>query len=377
MTVFDLAMSKVRGDSLRAEKLAGMLTAVNDFESDRLTAGQEILMYANPGGSRINDIKTVGGKVFIATESGTITYIEGRWSRYTEKNLGSRNTKTIDENGGNLWFATVRRIMIKADARSEFSMMHVNWLPELANDIYYEFVSYVHNIEEWGTVGVNVTFLSYGKINRTGQQGEELGDFSAFDFAITRSYGTQLSGNLAGGLSAKLIYSHLSDIGTAAEKGSGTSTGMALDVGLLYKFHPRWSLGVAVTNLGPDVSYIDVAQADPLPRNLAVGLATYLIQSRYNNFLITAEMNKSLVGLDGSFSEELREIIYNIGAEYRYASFIAFRGGYIYDEEGDIKTPTVGVGLTYRIFRFDFAYIPSSDEVPLANTMRLALTAKF
>ncbi|UCD17917.1 MAG: PorV/PorQ family protein, partial [Candidatus Zixiibacteriota bacterium] len=146
---------------------------------------------------------------------------------------------------------------------------------------------------------------------------------------------------------------------------------------LLYRFHRRWTLGVAITNLGPDVSYIDVAQADPLPRNLAVGLATNLIQSDYNNLLLTGEINKSLVGFDDSFSEEIKEIIYNGGIEYRYGSFIAFRGGYIYDQEGEVKTPTLGFGLSYRKFKFDFAYIPSNDDVPLANTMRLSLSAIF
>ncbi|MCX6827357.1 MAG: hypothetical protein NTV06_08885, partial [candidate division Zixibacteria bacterium] len=103
--------------------------------------------------------------------------------------------------------------------------MHVNWLPELVNDIYYEFASYVRNVEGVGTLGGNITFLSYGKINRTGQSGEDLGEFSAFDMALTLSYGSALTSSMSGGLSIKLIYSHLSSIGTAKEKGNGTSTG--------------------------------------------------------------------------------------------------------------------------------------------------------
>ncbi|MBN2226915.1 MAG: PorV/PorQ family protein [candidate division Zixibacteria bacterium] len=376
ISVNDLALGFVRGDAARAERLVENIKTVNELDDDILRKGQVIKMYTNPAGARINDISITGKKIYFATESGTI-FFDTRWARMTEEGLGRRNTRTIVENNENLWFATIRQIKIRAAAQKEIAMMHVNWLPELADDIYYEFFSYVQNIPEWGTVGGNITFLSYGKIERTDATGTSLGDFNAFDIALTLSYGTPLTANLSGGISAKVIYSHLSSIGTGSEQGSGTSTGLALDVGLLYKFHPRWTLGMAVTNLGPDVAYIDVAQADPLPRNLAIGLATYLIKSEYNKLLVTAEMNKSLVGFDDSFSEEVKEIIYNAGAEYQYGSFIAFRGGYVYDEEGEVKTPTLGFGLMYRLFKFDFAYIPSSDDVPLANTMRLSLSAKF
>jgi hypothetical protein len=266
------------------------------------------------------------------------------------------------------------RILVRAGAKSEIAMMHVNWLPELANDIYYEFFSYVRHVEGWGTVGGNVTFLSYGKITRTGETGDVLGDFSAFDIAMTLSYGSALSTSLSGGLSAKVIYSHLSSIGSGKEKGSGTSTGLALDIGLMYRLNRRTNLGLAITNVGPDISYIDVAQADPLPRNLAVGLAWKMIESPFNKILLTAEANKSLVGMGDGFSQEIKEVVLNGGIEYWYGSFIAFRGGYIYDQEGEIRTPTLGVGLAYKLFKFDFAYIPSSDNVPLANTMRFSLS---
>ncbi len=373
MTVYEFALSKVSDDPARAERLAHIIRSVNELESDSLVAGQNILRYANPAGARIHDIRPANKKIYFATESGTIVY-EYRWSRYNEGDLSRRNTIAVEEHDGNLWFATTNRVMVRAAAKGEITMMHVNWLPELADDIYYEFFSYVRNIPEWGTLGGNITFLSYGNISQTDPTGQSLGDFSAFDVALTLSYGTPLTTNLSGGVSAKIIYSHLSDQGAGAEQGSGTSTGLALDLGLLYRMSNRWTLGVAMTNLGPDISYIDVAQADPLPRNLAIGVATYLVKSDFNNVLLTAEMNKSLVGLDDSFSDEIREIIYNAGAEYRYGSFIAFRGGYIYDQEGEVKTPTLGFGLAYKLFNFDFAYIPSNDNVPLANTMRLSLS---
>jgi hypothetical protein len=132
-----------------------------------------------------------------------------------------------------------------------------------------------------------------------------------------------------------------------------------------------------LTNLGPNIAYIDLNQSDPLPRNLAVGLAYRLVDTPFNRLTATAEINKELVGLNSGFSTELKEAIENVGIEYWYGAYVALRGGYIYDRTGDIKTPTFGVGFQYRLFRFDFAYIPSSKDLALANTMRFSMTGRF
>ncbi len=371
MTVNELASSLVSGDEKRAERLAANIKEVNMLESDNLVAGQKIVTYSNPAGSKINEICPVGDKIYFGTEGGTI-FLQNGWSRFNEEGLGGQEVMEITEADDNLWFAAKDKILIRAAARSELVMMHVNWLPDLADDIYYEFFSYVKSIEGWGTVGTNITFLSYGTIAGTDEYGNETSPFSAFDIAMTLSYGTPLTRSLSGGVSAKVIYSHLYTQGVAAEQGSGTSTGLALDIGLLYKLNRRVSLGMAITNIGPAISYIDVAQADPLPRSLAFGVAWKAIESNYSNLLLTVEANKSMVAI-GDIKDEFKEVVLNGGMEYWYGSFIALRFGYIYDQEGEIKTPTLGFGLAYSSFKFDFAYIPSSENVPLANTMRLSL----
>lgn len=404
ITVYDLALSRVRGDAARAKRLADNITKVNELQSDTLKAGTTVDIYANPAGARINDIHPSGNSMIFATTNGMIRF-DGVWGFYEGRGLNERLIYEIREESDNLWFLGRDKIDINADAVSELTLMHVNWLPELADDIYYEFLGFVTNVEGWGTIGVNVTYLTYGTIIRTNEVGVQEGDFTAYDVAMTLSYGIPLTSSLSGGISAKVIYSHLSDQGAGAERGSGTSTGLAVDLGLLYKVDPRMTLGLALTNLGPDISYIDVAQSDPLPRNLAVGLAWKVIQSQYNEVLFTIEANKSLADRDksiledfrdvianpqdelkgfiynpftfGGLSKEFKGVIINGGIEYKYSSFIAFRAGYIHDEEGEVNTPTLGFGLAYNMFKFDFAYIPSNDDVPLANTMRYSLSVRW
>jgi len=379
-TVQELADELEDGNANRAQQLAENIIAVNKFETNTLDSGQVIKLYANPAGAKINAITVSPHRVYFATDAGAITYEmkSEKWSRFGEKGLGHEPSYAMENIDGGYWFLTDERSKFKGGARSELALMHVNWLPELADDIYYEFLSYVQNVQGWGTVGGNITFLSYGSITRTDETGNIIDEFSAYDVSLTLSYGTPLTNSLSGGISAKVIYSRLSPQGAGQEQGSGTSTGIAFDLGLLYKLGTRFTIGMAVTNLGPDISYIDVAQSDALPRNLALGFGWKLIDSKYNKFLVTMEANKSLVGVDLKHpSLELKEVILNGGFEYWYGNFIALRSGYVYDQEGDIKTPTLGFGLAYRLFKFDFAYIPSSDNVPLANTMRLSLGINF
>ena len=45
----------------------------------------------------------------------------------------------------------------------EVAGMHVNWLPNLANDLYYEFITYRHHIKGLGTVGGHLIYLNLGE----------------------------------------------------------------------------------------------------------------------------------------------------------------------------------------------------------------------
>ena len=42
----------------------------------------------------------------------------------------------------------------------QIALQHVNWLPNLADDIFYEFLAYSHHIPNMGTFGGNLIFLN-------------------------------------------------------------------------------------------------------------------------------------------------------------------------------------------------------------------------
>ena len=365
------------GSQEKIEKLTQRIIDYNRLGSSELKAGQKIYIYTSITGSEILKITSSEGyDIYVGTKYGTLFFDGEAWVRYYHSGLEKTKTNDILFEDEEMWFAAENKLVIYAHAKKEATAMYANWLPELASDLYYAFFSYTQHMEGWGTLGGNFTLLSLGKNVRTGEMADTLGVFSSYEAAFTFSYGTKLSERVSAGISTKLIYSHLSDQGAGKERGTGSGSSIALDAGILYNTPIKnLTLGAALTNVGPDISYIDADQADPLPRNLAIGAAYKVIDTPYNRLLATFEVNKEL--LDARYWGRVKEAVENMGLEYWYGNSIALRAGYINDKEGEIQTPTFGAGLAYNMFKFDFAYIPSSEDLALSNTMRFSISGRF
>jgi len=279
----------------------------------------------------------------------------------------------------------------------QITFMHANWLPGLTDDLFYEFLAYKMSIEGVGTIGFNVVYLNLGKQMRTSTTGQELGEFNSSEYAITASYGTTVTDDLAMGISLRFIYSNLSPVGAGTERGSGQASGFSFDIGLLYTFpflNRKLNWGMNVSNMGPKIAYIDESQADPLPTNLKTGFAYKLLDQKYNKITLTADINKLLVAphkngadpfyealitswYDDPVQMELDKITRSFGAEYWYSDLFALRAGYYHDKEGKVNYISFGAGIKYSLYGFDFSYIAAKEGHPLANTMRFSLTAGF
>jgi hypothetical protein len=376
---------------------------------------------------------------------------------------------------------------------TELALMHVNWLPNLADDMAYDFFAMRKSIPNLGTVGGHLIYLNLGEQTRTDEVGYELGKFSSYMFAFNLSYSTKINEKSAFGLNAKVSYQHLTDQGAGAEEGKGSSTDFGFDVGYMKKefIFPSLTLGATITNIGPKVSFIDPAQADPQPTNFTLGFNYKVLNSEYNKLSVVWDINKLLVssypdmdwdgdGIIGGYDEdgnestknsfynndgkqetahtdplylalftswvddwllggdidmaaagnladgviggwnwvdnnndgkidvdegemiesdggeynefgqkevgsgdarsinnELNQIVHNFGLEYWYSNVFAISLGYIYDYNGKLFNPTMGVGLRYGGYGFDFGYTFGEPGHPLENTMRFSLNWAF
>ncbi len=283
-------------------------------------------------------------------------------------------------------------------SRRQVALMHSNWLPQLASDLFFDYASFVYPMEGLGTVGLAVTYLNLGKQIITGEDSPEpLGEFSSNEFAISASFGSNISKNSAVGLTLKYIRSNLASVGAGTEKGDGKANAFAFDLGFLKQnlLVNGLSFGVNLTNMGPKVVYIDASQADPLPTNLRLGFSYKLLDQEFNKIRVAVEFDKMLVRkyqdgtsdswikalfsswTDEDFNTEMKRVISNLGVEYWYSDVIALRTGYHYDEIGKVKYFTFGAGLKYSLYQLDFGYISAGEGHPLSDTMRFSLAIGF
>lgn len=309
----------------------------------------------------------------------------------------------------------------EVDYQGEASFMHVNWLPQFNfSDLFYDFFAARYYIEEIdGMVGFGLTYLNLGENVWTDATGKELDTFDSKEYAITLGYATKLEENLGIGLNLKFIRSELvpSFVTVGSQKG-GNATSFAVDVGVLwtpaYDFlENKLNVGANLSNFGPEVTYVNKDQADPIPTNLRLGLAYKVLDDEFNRITLIYDANRLLVvrnetetaiGADstttitkdeqpdgvfkavfysswvkGSLSERLRKFTHSLGLEYWYGDLIALRAGYFYEDPdfGARKFMTFGGGIKYDIFGIDFGYISAEEDHPLSDTMRFSVSVQF
>ena len=179
----------------------------------------------------------------------------------------------------------------------EVVYQRADWLKNLANDMVYNFLGFRYNVPGIGTFGGHVIYLDLGMQQGMDEQGNPTVEFSSSMAAATVSFGTKMSPLSSVGFNVKLIHQNLSAIGAGAEEGTGMSTDFAFDLAYYRQqfLFPRLDLGLAISNIGPKIAFIDDEQADPPPTNMKLGIKWRLIETRYNRVSLLYDMNKLLV----------------------------------------------------------------------------------
>jgi hypothetical protein len=295
---------------------------------------------------------------------------------------------------------------------TEINFTHSPWLAGLGiSDLFYDYLAakkYIKSIN--GTVGVDFTYLNIGEVIYRDEFGnaDDSKNYKAYEFAFAMAYATQLIDNLGIGVTARFIYSRLSpnNLTVGNEKGTGTAFTTSFDISALYKLasgpkfiKDKLALGLNLSNLGPKISYVDASQADPIPTQIRIGLAYNIFKNEGNELTFAADFSKLLVnrygvGQSDPFYKALftswkggipgigKSVQSSLGLEYWYGSpkLIALRAGYFYEDptNGNRKYITLGAGIRYSLYGFDFSYINAIEENhPLANTLRFGLIVNF
>ncbi len=287
----------------------------------------------------------------------------------------------------------------------EVSITHANWLPQFnLPDLFYDHLNYRQKIDAiGGTIAASVTYLSLGEFTITGENSPTpLGTFKSYEYAVVAGYSTKATDDIGLGVNLRFIHSALSPVGAGKEQGNGIASTMSVDLAMMWRpqtldlpllgdIGKHFSFGVNLSNLGPKVTYIDAAQADPLPTNLRVGFGYRIFSDEYNSLEASLDFSRLLVKRDTAGGSDalpkslftswgdggVRKVVTCGGLEYWYGAprLIALRIGYFYEDPsfGNRKFLTFGAGIRYDIYGFDFSYISAGPDEPLSDTMRFTL----
>jgi len=322
---------------------------------------------------------------------------------------GRGGTGTALANGGTAAYFNPAGLANHELIAGEFSSH--KWLPWLADDLRYTYAAVAFKSKRIGdAVGLSFSRLDRGEQTQTNERGDVEGTFSAYDQALALTYAHSM-GNMSVGISAKYIYSHLSEEGAGLEKGEGQGKSIAIDIGMLRqgllggvlsemyseklgflyvsriaqyrrymsnRLSPGFSVGIAISNIGSDMVYVDASQADPLPTNLRLGIAGNLIDTDLIGFQVAADLYKPLINedawskrlftawIDEDLGDEFEEMDVHLGAEVTALYLITLRGGRSWDWDGDYERWTWGFSIGPETVRLSYARIEDDTRYSLS-----------
>ncbi len=249
--------------------------------------------------------------------------------------------------------------------KSAVEITYAKLVPGLADDVSYNYATFVRPLEGWGAFGIGLVFLSYGTSDETDQNGNVIGQFTSNEVSPAIYYGTKLLPDLSVGASLKYIRIQL-----APERNNGVGQTMGMDFAALYRIPAaKLNLGVNVQNIGPAVTFLNEDEKSPLSRNLRTGFSWEAMSSQELRLLVVGDFNQSLV------TNKFRT--YNGGAELKYTDKIAGRIGYYDDPLGEIQDLTYGLGLEWKGLSLDYASIPQAKNSGLPNVNKITLGYRF
>ncbi len=234
-------------------------------------------------------------------------------------------------------------------------------------------VSYAKLISRrFGTIHGSINYLNYGTLIRADENGNETGNFSASDIAVSIGYARNLPWtNLFFGLNVKLITSNIDNF---------TSSGIATDFAVLYYSpYKPYSFTVVARNVGTQIKSFNGTKEN-LPFKVAIG-ASYKLEYVPLKWYLTLDNlqqwdvsvpnpSEQTTDLEGNVTEQEISFVDNtlrhfvLGAELFPKSAVNLRIGYNFRRAAELKLQNVrtfggisyGFGIKMNRITFNYAY---------------------
>lgn len=190
------------------------------------------------------------------------------------------------------------------DQKFGLSISYTPWLRNLVNDINLAYLTYFNRIGDMQTIAFSMRYFTLGEILFTDDQGNDIGLFKPNEFAFDGTYARKLSENLSLAVSARFIYSDLTQgqnvQGVETTAGISVATDIALywqkDVEWFESMDAEFAWGVNISNIGAKMGYSKSnIEKDFIPTNFRVGPRLTLFLDDYNKLSFNLDVNKLLV----------------------------------------------------------------------------------
>jgi len=294
----------------------------------------------------------------------------------------------------------------------------LSYIPQFvgyADDIFYANLGFYKKLSDRAAFSSSLTYFNFGSVEMEEEVGDQivsLGRFKPNEFALDATYSLKLDEFFGMAVTARYVRSDITNGETNAGVEFKTGQAVSADISGYYISEPmdqhinRWTLGFNLKNVGSKLKYSNETGFDyALPTSLKFGGGYHIAASTKDYISFHAEALKYLVpasddnrnipnssaigGIFESFtdapdgfSEEMKEVIYSLGAELNFNEIFSVRTGFVTQnrDKGFRNHVTFGAGLIWNNFLFDFAYqSPVSNYITFHQdkVVKLSISFKF
>ncbi|MBF0651023.1 type IX secretion system outer membrane channel protein PorV [Dysgonomonas sp. GY75] len=302
-------------------------------------------------------------------------------------------------------------------SKAGFGLSYTPWLRKIINDIalVYGVGYYKLGNENNQALSASVRYFSVGNVSIANEAGWTGQTLSPHELAVDLGYSRKLTETFSGSVTVRYIRADYSGADEETTPGNAWAADVAgynesyINIG---QSESLLSFGFNISNIGTKIATTGGDRDQFLPTNLRLGASLMYPMNDVSTLSFSVDVNKLLVptppvpeedesindyrkrvedyqnissisgifksfgDAPGGFSEELKEIMWSLGAEYDYDNKFRLRTGYFHENKmkGNRQYLSFGAGFKLTAFQLDVAYmLATAQQNPLDQTLRFSL----
>jgi hypothetical protein len=223
------------------------------------------------------------------------------------------------------------------------------WMSSISQDSRMMNLNYLGNTSNSSALGASLTYLDYGAMNITDNNGATIISYKPREYSMGISFGLQIASTASLGASMRMIGQH---VYTDAPRNIFSACG---DIGYYQYMNlgdesKRLEWGLCLYNLGPKITMTGSSDKTPLPVTVGMGVGYSSVEENGNELVVGVDVVKPAVP---SILHHWNALRLSVGAECGWQGSFFLRGGISFEgkDQGNRKFFSFGAG--YKGFVLD------------------------